>query len=869
MDYFNQFGFIKEPFSSAQVPEFLFQSKQYVNTLEKIKDSIVNRHGMIVVLGEEGAGKTMLCQDLVAELEKNDTTEVLLIRGSAIGSDLDFTGNISKLFGKYIPSGDIADPHSKENIKEHIFKKCVSEKKTGAIIIDDGHMLPDSCLQFLEECFKYHIDAHKLLQVVIFGRTKIKKDIRAFKDLSTWVHSYITMDPLNFNDTKELISLRLSMASDANVSLSLFSFPALWSIFRTSNGYPGRIVDFCQVLLMTMAIHHYSKADWYLAQHCSKMIYPEQTKKIQKKRFGMLSGAMAAIIIYSFTMNQADIIKLPQNLNQKQPAITKTQTPPPTPVAPEKQQPAVTKTQAPLPTSAASEKQQSNSKPVPPKKIVKQTPETAIKHPVKRTAATAPSSSQPADVEKVLPTPGVGIEKKVTVPDKKKVVGTNPEKIAKTAIPTTTLPVKAVAPVVHKPQKIPSIAKTEPGKAKMYGEVTVRNNETLGDMISTIYGAGSFTKLNTAAIMKDNPHIDHPSLIAIGDTVRFPATQMNSTPKTDKTWWVQLASFDQLDAAYSFLRGRAGQTLATRIIAVSDDSGVKKFSILLEDTFAAENEAQKAKKKVSSIIFPEALVLASLDNPAYQYNMPKIAVQPGASQQPVEKKKIAIPPVDKVTAPNLIAANPEIETAKQLEASTSKSHPLRTAKESQISSNAVVKNDKKSKAAARPILPHALGKITVMRGENLGDMIRKTYGPYSFNPKNTAIVLKNNPHIKNPGRISVGTTIQFPVIPVSLTPDAAKVWWLQYALVERLDEAYRFLRRYFVNTAPMLIIPTWNNQGELQFSILKQEYFRNADAAHNNLSSLSQKTFPDARLIHGLKNHQFYYKLKAKEADRF
>jgi general secretion pathway protein A len=161
--------------------------------------------------------------------------------------------------------------------------------------------------------------------------------------------------------------------------------------------------------------------------------------------------------------------------------------------------------------------------------------------------------------------------------------------------------------------------------------------------------------------------------------------------------------------------------------------------------------------------------------------------------------------------------------------------------------------------ASRGELPDFLGEIITIEEETFGDMVRRLYGPYSFNQENMKKILVVNPQMKNPDKISIGQKIRFPTILITLTHKAPEAWWVKLITLKDLQNAYRFLRVYSEWAPPMLIIPSKNNAGEVLYNVILQEYYTDQQAAQDKISSLPASVTADAKAIHGLDSNSYYY----------
>lgn len=152
-----------------------------------------------------------------------------------------------------------------------------------------------------------------------------------------------------------------------------------------------------------------------------------------------------------------------------------------------------------------------------------------------------------------------------------------------------------------------------------------------------------------------------------------------------------------------------------------------------------------------------------------------------------------------------------------------------------------------------------LGAITVRSGETLGDMIRKIYGPYSFNHKNTKTVLDFNNNLINPNKIALGNVIRFPNIPIQLTPMFSDVLWIKVGVEQELADAYRFLGIH-KQKPPMLIIPSQDKTGKFEFTIILEKYFSDADSAKQTIAILPPELKTNATILNGLDETRYFFK---------
>jgi general secretion pathway protein A len=158
--------------------------------------------------------------------------------------------------------------------------------------------------------------------------------------------------------------------------------------------------------------------------------------------------------------------------------------------------------------------------------------------------------------------------------------------------------------------------------------------------------------------------------------------------------------------------------------------------------------------------------------------------------------------------------------------------------------------------------PEYLGDIITAPGETFGDMVRRIYGPWSFNTENVKTILAVNPNLKSPELLHVGHKIRFPTIPVTLTPKAEEVWWVRIITYDNIQSAYRFLRKYRKSPPPLVIIPSRDESGQVLMNILLEEYFMDTESVQKAIQALPSVITAQAEALHGLSPATFYYRMK-------
>ena len=312
MEYFKILNLIREPFSNSPEPDLFFQSPKHVRCLQKLELAIRLRRGLNVVLGHVGTGKTTLCRHLIAQFaganQEADVTETHLLMDPAFSTPLEFLNTVAMSFGitgkrkrRAAADPDLTDWQLKENIKDYLFKKGVEEGKIVVLIIDEGQKLPDFCLEILREFLNYETNENKLLQIIIFAQPEFQQILKRLENVADRVNLLYVLQPLNFQETRDMIQFRLAQAGEPGYTPALFTRLGLLAIYLATGGYPRKIITLCHQAVLAMIIQNRSKAGWLLVRSCAARLASTGSKAWPSRSLrwaSVLVVASAALLIF-------------------------------------------------------------------------------------------------------------------------------------------------------------------------------------------------------------------------------------------------------------------------------------------------------------------------------------------------------------------------------------------------------------------------------------------------------------------------------------------------------------------------------------------------------------------------------------------
>ena len=328
MDYFKILNLSREPFSNSPEPDFFFPSTKHIACLQQLELAIRLRRGLNVVMGEVGTGKTTLCRQLILRFSESEDdrtgVQTHLLLDPSFSNPREFLSTVAMTFG--LPDDAAkSEWQLKESIKNYLFQKGVDENKTVVLIIDEGQKLPEFCLEILREFLNYETNENKLLQIVIFAQNEFKQILKEHENFADRVNQYYFLGPLNFKETRTMISFRLARAGRSSESPFLFTFPGMWAIYRATGGYPRKIVTLCHQILLSLIIQNRVKAGWTMVRSTTARLMPEMIRKDRWATTGV--GAVLLVAVAGFVLFMPGAWDLPKTYFSSKQAVNEPGTP--------------------------------------------------------------------------------------------------------------------------------------------------------------------------------------------------------------------------------------------------------------------------------------------------------------------------------------------------------------------------------------------------------------------------------------------------------------------------------------------------------------------------------------------------------------
>jgi general secretion pathway protein A len=248
MSYYKIFGLEKEPFSTSPDPDFLYHAQGHNTALKRLEIAIRLHRGLSVILGDVGTGKTTLARKLLQVFQDENDFIFHMILDPGFKSEFQFLLYLVKIFNIMPICKSTLD--FKEAIERYLFQKGVEENKTIVLIIDEGQKINLENLEVLRTLLNFETNESKLLQLVILAQVELLPRIKRINNFMERIALKYTLNPLDENETKEMIEFRLRQAGYSHQG-PLFSAEAIKLIYQNTLGLPRRIAKICHEALLT------------------------------------------------------------------------------------------------------------------------------------------------------------------------------------------------------------------------------------------------------------------------------------------------------------------------------------------------------------------------------------------------------------------------------------------------------------------------------------------------------------------------------------------------------------------------------------------------------------------------------------------
>jgi general secretion pathway protein A len=254
--YLQYYGLKEPPFDITPNPRFLFYSAKHREAFNHLLYGIRERKGFVQITGEVGAGKTTLCRAMLEQLDGQFSTALIL---NPVLNPNELMKAIGLEFGLPVNGLDRLDTLGVIN---HFLLQQVERGKDSVLIIDEAQDLTDELLEQVRLLSNLETDNRKLLQILLLGQPELRDRLNnpRLRQLRQRITVRFHLPPLSHFEVTQYVQHRLEVSGAKGAPY--FTRPALWRVYRYSQGIPRLVNAVCDKALLAGYVSRSEKIDF-------------------------------------------------------------------------------------------------------------------------------------------------------------------------------------------------------------------------------------------------------------------------------------------------------------------------------------------------------------------------------------------------------------------------------------------------------------------------------------------------------------------------------------------------------------------------------------------------------------------------------
>jgi general secretion pathway protein A len=246
----------ERPFGLTPDPRFFFKSRAHARAIETLTFALRRRERFLLVTGNAGTGKTMLCHALVEQLRRSGPV-------SLVSNPLITPGGLSRLLLNDLaassdepglaPTGVTSPAELRERLLQLL--ATIHRRRGGpVIVVDEAHMAPTLVVEQLLALSEADAARQQPLQIVLVGRARPDgSGTIGIRALDQRVSTRTRLTPLTREECGYYVRYRLSVAGSREPGL--FTPRAIDVLHGLSGGLP-RLVSLLAERALQLAEAH-------------------------------------------------------------------------------------------------------------------------------------------------------------------------------------------------------------------------------------------------------------------------------------------------------------------------------------------------------------------------------------------------------------------------------------------------------------------------------------------------------------------------------------------------------------------------------------------------------------------------------------
>jgi type II secretory pathway predicted ATPase ExeA/cell division septation protein DedD len=248
LTYEPYYGLKAKPFSLSTDPRLLYRSQLHTSVLDDLLGGIRRREGIVVLTGDMGTGKTILCRAALYQLDRKTFTT--FVPDPSISRE-DLLRMLLVDFGEVsvddLRRGRLSGA-SRPDLSYQLYEFLTSLESVDAfavLVIDEAQHLAAPLLEEIRALSELEA-GRRLLQIVLVGQPELQTRLKQFqmRQIEQRVTTRCELRPLSKEDVAGYVLHRMAIVGGTTDRIA-FASAAIEMIHAASNGVPRLVNVIC------------------------------------------------------------------------------------------------------------------------------------------------------------------------------------------------------------------------------------------------------------------------------------------------------------------------------------------------------------------------------------------------------------------------------------------------------------------------------------------------------------------------------------------------------------------------------------------------------------------------------------------------
>ncbi|MCF7887543.1 MAG: AAA family ATPase [Candidatus Omnitrophica bacterium] len=261
-NYLAAYGLKTAPFNITSDPNFFYQSSTHREVLSTLNFGVVQKKGLMAVIGEVGTGKTTLCKVFLNHLSKDIKSSVIF--SSPQFSQTQLLKTILADFG--LEPGRLNRFDLIKKLNSFLIDTSFSGNNA-LLVIDEAQNLTSKQLEQIRLLSNLETSQEKLLQILLVGQPELEDKLNEFKlrQIKQRINIKCRLLSLRKEEIKGYIEYRLNTAKAKDVTIE----PECYQVIcQFSKGIPRLINLLCERVLLLGFVQEKNKVTPSMLKVC-------------------------------------------------------------------------------------------------------------------------------------------------------------------------------------------------------------------------------------------------------------------------------------------------------------------------------------------------------------------------------------------------------------------------------------------------------------------------------------------------------------------------------------------------------------------------------------------------------------------------